>query len=84
MLLNLEGFEIEIRGGSFVCIDDGAKSLFCAWRDLDPKLQDAFRALVAEVDVTVEKFVTSDDKTAFDTVAEEYRDSSSPCCDKAI
>jgi hypothetical protein len=49
MLLNLEGFQIEIHGDSFVCIDDGGKNLFCAWRDLDPRLQDAFKALGAEV-----------------------------------
>ncbi len=79
MVLNLEGFEIEVRGGSFVCIDDGAKSLFCAWTDLDPKLQDAFKALVAALEVTVQKFVTSDDKAAFDAVAEEYDDSEYPC-----
>jgi hypothetical protein len=84
MVLNLEGLEIEIRGDSFVCIDDGAKSLFCAWRDLDPKLQDAFRTLVAELEVTVVKFVASDNKAAFDAVAEEYKDSPFPCCDKAI
>ncbi len=74
MVLNLEGFEIEIRGDSFVCIDDGAKSLFCAWRDLDPKLQNAFRALTAELEVVVERFVTSESKAAFDKVAEKYED----------
>jgi hypothetical protein len=84
MVLNLEGFEIEIRGGSFVCIDEGDKSLFCAWMDLDPKLQDAFKALAEEIGITVERFVTSDDKAAFDAVAEEYEDPRYPCCGEAI
>jgi|WetSurMetagenome_2_1015567.scaffolds.fasta_scaffold1113562_1 hypothetical protein len=84
MRLNLEGFEIEIRGDSFVCIDDGAKSLFCAWSDLDPNLQDAFKALAAEIEITVEKFFSSDDKTAFDAVADEYEDPHYPCCGKTI
>ncbi len=84
MVLNLEGFEIEIRGDSFVCIDDGAKSLFCAWRDLDPRLQDAFKALATELEVVVVKFVTSDNKAAFDAVAEHYDDFCDPCCYRAI
>ncbi len=84
MVLNLEGFEIEVRGGSFVCIDDGAKSLFCPWSDLDPRLQAAFKSLVAELEVAVERFVTSDDKAAFDAVAEEYEDSEYACSDRPI
>jgi len=84
MVLNLEGFQIEIRGDSFVCIDDGGKSLFCAWRDLDARLQDAFKKLAAAIEITVEKFVSSDDKAAFDAVADEYEDPHYPCCGKAI
>ncbi len=72
MMLNLAGFEFEVRGDSFVCIDDGAKSHFCEWQYLDPKLQDAFSTLKKEVTVALERFLMSGDMSAFESTAEHY------------
>ncbi len=72
MVLNVEGLEIEIRGGSFVCIDDGSKTHFCEWTHMDPKLQDTFRSIKGEIQTIVENFITSDKRSVFDSVAEQY------------
>ena len=73
MVLNVEGFEIEIRGDNFVCIDDGAKAKFCEWKYLDPTVQERFRTIKDEILVILENFITSDTKSIFDSAAEQYR-----------
>ena len=72
MVLNLEGFEVEIHEDSFVWINDGTNIEFCEWKCLDPKLQDAFSGLKAKIEAAVENFVMSDIKSNFDAVAEIY------------
>ena len=72
MVLNLEEYELEIHEDSFVWINDGTNIEFCEWRCLDPKLQDAFSVLKAQIAAAVETFVMSDIKTNFDAVAEIY------------
>ncbi len=72
MVLNVEGFEIEIRGNDFVFIDDGARANFCEWKHLDPSVQERFRAIKNEILVILENFITSDEKSIFDSSAEQY------------
>ena len=78
MLLNMEGFEIEIRGNNFVCINDGAKTNFCEWKYLDPTVQERLRAIKSEILVILEDFITSDAKSVFDSTAEQYLTSHNP------
>ncbi len=72
MVLNVEGFEIEIRGNDFVCINDGAKTNFCEWKHLDSSVQERFRAIKSEILVILENFITSEEKSIFDSTAEQY------------
>lgn len=72
MVLSLEGFQIEIRGDNFVCIDDGARTNFCEWKYLDPSVQDRFNAIKGEILVILENFITSETKSIFDSAAEKY------------
>jgi hypothetical protein len=72
MVLSMEGFQIEIRGDNFVCIDDGARTNFCEWKYLDPLIQDRFKAIKSEILVVLENFITSDEKSIFDSAAERY------------
>ncbi len=72
MILNLDGFELEIHRDSFVCVDDGAKVHFCEWGLLDGNLQSAFRTIQEELALIAERFIISGNKVAFDAIAEEY------------
>ncbi len=78
MVLSMEGFQIEIRGDNFVCIDDGSRKNFCEWKHLDPSIQDRFKAIKGEILVILENFITSDAKSIFDSAAEKHPTAQKP------
>ncbi len=72
MVLNIDGFEVEIREDSFVKINDGTNIGFCEWASMAPELKDAFSGLKARIEVALENFVMSGNKYSFDAVAERH------------
>ncbi len=74
MRLRVGERELEIAKGAFVCFTDGEKTQFCEWNSLDPELQRAFSTIKRILAGTLNTFITSKTKSAFDQVAEEYVD----------
>ena len=81
MFLRISGYELEILQEKFVCLSrkDGETTHFSEWRDLDPKLQEKFKAIREELLEVVENFINSEDKTAFEAASEEYKKDQPHC-----
>ncbi|MHC1727162.1 MAG: hypothetical protein AB9866_14340 [Syntrophobacteraceae bacterium] len=74
MLLKVNGCELEIVEDKFVCfaVNDGENSHFCEWKYLDEDLQERFESLRLELLEVMRKFVVSDTRDIFQSIAEEY------------
>ena len=81
MLLKVKGYELEVLQGKFVCLgqNDEETSHFSEWKYLDPKLQEKFKAIREELVQVIEKFINSEDRTAFEAISEEYKKDQPDC-----
>lgn len=79
MLINIKGFELEIKEDLFVSVENDTMSQFCEWRSLDENTRQSFRELEREISRLLEKFMASDQRVAFDAVSEKYGAEETEC-----